>query len=417
MAEKKSKSAGRKLAGKESSSSKARPTPSVKKTSAAPAKAAPKASAAKKPAARLAGAPTKAAASARKAAVAPAPKRPGMEFIGMFPMRKNSDEKKADQKKQQTGPVFTHGDYIVGSRATPLAAAQVDEFVKTFVPKHAGDGLTAKVLRIGVDNNPQLLSNQAPNALRGIFTRELDEALLTGQIHIAVHDMRDIPVDGHPDIIVAAALRREDPRDALITRSTYGAIQELPTRARIGTSSKRCIMQIRAIRSDIELIPAWGTVSERLEMLDKGEVDAVIVPWASLRRLNLAPRYYVALQVEHMLPAPCQGIVGVTVRTGDENLLAKLRYIEDSEASWASRCERAFLQKLGGSWDAPAGAYAHRKGTQDPWILDTVVGDPRTGEILRHREIGTSRCKPESLADKAFTGIIAKGARKFLPFP
>jgi hypothetical protein len=74
------------------------------------------------------------------------------------------------------------------------------------------------------------------------------------------------------------------------------------------------------------------------------------------------------------------------------------------------------LQKLGGYRDVPVGVYAHRKGTQDPWILDAVIGDPRSGETLKHREIGTSRCKPESLADKAFMGILAKGARKFLPF-
>src|SRR5690606_6126636 len=128
-----------------------------------------------------------------------------------------------------------------------------------------------------------------------------------------------------------------------------------------------------------------------------------------------SPRFYVALQHEQMVPAACQGAIGVVCRASDADLLAKLRYIEDSEASWSSRCERAFLAKLGSSRDLPIGVFADRKGTQDPWILDAIIGDPQTGEVLRHREIGTSRCKPESLADKAFVGILSKGARKFLP--
>jgi porphobilinogen deaminase len=117
-----------------------------------------------------------------------------------------------------------------------------------------------------------------------------------------------------------------------------------------------------------------------------------------------------------MLPAACQGNVAVLCRATDTDLIAKLNYIDDSEASWSSRCERAFLLKFGEFGDVPIGANAHRKGTQDPWILDAVIGDPASGEVLRHREIGTSRCKPESLADKAYVGILAKGARKFLPF-
>ena len=297
-----------------------------------------------------------------------------------------------------------------------LSRAQAEEFRSTYLGKQLADKLTFKSYTSAVDENPAAVSGVNSNALKTIFTKELDEALLSGEIQIAVHDMKDIPVEPHRDLIVAAALRREDPRDALITRSTYGAIQELPFKARVGTSSRRCIMQIRAVRPDLDILPVYGTVQERLEKLEAGEVDAVIIPWASLRRLNLAPRYYVALQVDQLLPAPCQGIVGVTCKVAEIDLVSRLRHIEDSEASWASRCERAFLQKLSGGWDSPVGAYAHRKGTQDPWILDTVIGDHRTGEILRHREIGTSRCKPESLADKAYMGIISKGARKFLPF-
>lgn len=343
-------------------------------------------------------------------------KRPGMEFIGTFPMRRLGGDKKNDQKKPQTGPVFPEGSYLVGVRKSTLARAVGTEFELAYLSKHSGDILKTKEIENSVDQNPAVLSGALPGTLKTIFTKELDEALSTDGVQVTLHDMKDIPIDLPRDWVLTAPLRREDPRDALVTRSTYGAIAELPYKARIGVSSKRAIMQIRALRADVDILPCWGSVQNRLERLETGEFDAVIVPWASLRRLNISPRYYVSLQVDQILPAACQGIVGVLAKGADSNLVAKLRHIEDSEASWASRCERAFLQKLGATWDAPVGAYAHRKGTQDPWILDTVIGDPRTGEVLRHREIGTSRCKPESLADKAFTGIIAKGARKFLPF-
>jgi hydroxymethylbilane synthase len=351
------------------------------------------------------------------ATAAPKPKTSFMEFIGTFPIRNNQSDKKSDLKKTPIGPVFPAGTYAIGYRDSALSKAQFEEFKSTFLAKHSADSLHGKNLVTTVDRNPDaVIHSGSPTSLKNLFTKELDEAVANGLVQLAVHDMKDIPVDIPKGLVLGASLRREDPRDALVTRSTFGAIQELPSRAKLGTSSKRASMQIRALRPDIEIIPVVGGIQERLEKLEAGELDALVLPWASLRRLNISPRFYVALQVEHILPAPCQGIIGVICKEGDESLLPKLRYIEDSEASWASRCERAFLQKLGGTWDAPVGAYAHRKGTQDPWILDTVLGNPQTGEVIRHREIGTSRCKPESLADKAFTGILSKGARKFLPF-
>lgn len=347
---------------------------------------------------------------------APAPKpEVSMEFIGTFPLRRSQDEKKNELKKQSMGPVFPVGSYKIASRETPLARATAEEFKGTYLAKHTADDVSWQSIQTIVDRDPQLLGS-APNGATHYFTKELFDALLTKKVDLTIHNLKDVPLELPPGLVLAASLKREDPRDALITRSTYGAIQELPTGARLGITAKRRIMQAKALRPDLVILPLWGNLQDRINTLEKGEVDAIIVAWASLRRLNISPRYYVALQPEMVLPSPCQGITGIVCRADDADLLAKLRYMEDSEASWASRCERAFLQKLGGHWDAPVAAFAHRKGTQDPWILDAVIGDSRSGEVLHHREIGTSRCKPESLADKAFTGILSKGARKFLPF-
>lgn len=330
----------------------------------------------------------------------------GLSFIGNFPIRKKDDEKKNDLKKQSVGPVFVRGDYKIITRNSPLAKALVEEFQKVYLTRHTNDTFVA--IKTVPESNPL-------SELKQEYARQSLESLLRREADIAVHNMKDIPLEIPEGLVVAAALKREDARDAMVTKSTFGAIQELPTKAKVGATSKRKLMQLRHLRPDLEIVPLSGDLIERLQKLDSLDLDAVLVSWAGLKRLNISPRYYVALQTEMMLPSPCQGIVGVVCREEDQDLVQKLHYIEDSEASWAARCERAFLQKLGGLNDSPVGAHAHRKGTQDPWIIDAVIGDEKGGDVLKHREIGTSRCKPESLADKAFTGILAKGARKFLP--
>lgn len=342
-------------------------------------------------------------AAAAKAAGAPTGSGTGLEFIGRFPMRKAGDGKKLDNKKSSTGPVFDPGTYKVTTFQTPLCETYVDEFKSIYLSRHAQDEVSFKLEKF-----PQLGADPTPvtqQMLAKILNKELDMLLL---------NIKDIPLDLPKGLTIGAAFKREDPRDVLVTRATYGAIQELPYQAKIAANSKRRVMQIRALRPDLQVVPSLGNIHVRLDLVEKGDVDALLLSWSSLRRLNLSPRYYVSLQADLMVPAPCQGSVGVICRDDDESLLSKLRYVEDSEASWSSRCERAFLAKMGGRPGAPIGALAHRKGTQDPWILDIAVGDPTSGEVLKHREIGTSRCKPESLADKAFSGVLGKGARRFM---
>lgn len=353
-----------------------------------------------------------------------ASKRPVLDFIGNFPIRKNGADKKLEQKKLPQGPVFPRGDYKIACRSNGLGRVLLDEFKLAYLGKHTQDTFQFENIQTSPSlvadtvgtSGPVLYGRPKPSSAYSV-AKELEESLLSKKIDVAVLNMKDVPMELPPGLILAAALKREDSRDALVTRSTIGAVQELPRGAKVGASSRRRVMQLRALRPDLEIVPISGEVPERLQKMEVENLDAVLVAWASLRRLNISPRYYVALTPDQVIPAACQGISGIVCREEDKDLVAKLRYIEDSEASWAARCERAFIQKLGGTRDVPVGVFAHRKGTQDPWILDSVVGEPKSGEVLKHREIGTSRCKPESLADKAFMGILGKGARKFLPFP
>ncbi len=327
----------------------------------------------------------------------------GLDFIGRFPMRKLGGDKKLDNKKASTGPVFDKGHYSVASYDTPLCQAYIEEFKANYSLKHSKDTFDFKLEKFAGEGEDPIA-----------YTQQMLEKVASGEFDMLVLNMKDFPLELPEGLTIATSFKREDPRDVLVSRSTYGAIQELPREAKIAANSMRRIMQIRALRPDLQIIPCKGNIHERLEMIDTHESDALVVSWSSLRRLNISPRYYVSLQADLMVPAPCQGTVGVVCKEENVGAVSKLNYVEDSEASWSSRCERAFLQKMGGRSGAPIGALAHRKGTQDPWILDIAVGDPKSGELLKHREIGTSRCKPESLADKAFAGVLGKGARRFL---
>jgi hydroxymethylbilane synthase len=375
----------------------------VTKTVAKPASKKPATTTSKVAARPLVKASTKSVASSAKSTSNKEAKDTGLEFIGRFPLRKAGDGKKLDNKKSSTGPVFDPGSYTVATFQTPLCETYAEEFRSIYLGRHTHDTASFKF-----EAFPPLGADPTP------ITQQLLQKILNKELDMLLLNMKDIPLDLPAGLSIGAAFKREDPRDVLVTRTTYGAIQELPYQAKIAANSKRRVMQIRALRPDLQIIPSLGNIHQRLELVDKTEVDALLLSWSSLRRLNLSPRYYVSLQADLMVPAPCQGCVGVICHEGDESLLAKLRYVEDSEASWSSRCERAFLTKMGGRPGAPIGALAHRKGTQDPWILDIAVGDPSSGEVLKHREIGTSRCKPESLADKAFAGVLGKGARRFM---
>ncbi|NCN26924.1 hydroxymethylbilane synthase [bacterium] len=340
----------------------------------------------------------------------------GLDFIGRFPVRQKNSEKKNDQKKQNVGPVFPQGEYQIACRKDSLSEALLHEFVAVFKSKHTKDKLHKKEIPPS-NKEPFISLEESPSYLhRHVYTRAAFDSLKDKEFDMLVINMKQVPLQLPKELTIAACLPREDPRDAMVTTGTYGAIQELPTNARIGANSRRRLMQIKALRPDIEIIEVRGDADERIRQLKAKDLSAVMLAWATLRRLNISPRYYVALQPEQMLSAGCQGIAGIICRSSDKELIEKLNYVDDSEASWASRCERAFLQKFGEFGDIPVGANAHRKGTQDPWILDAVIGDAESGEVLQHREIGTSRCKPESLADKAYVGVLAKGARKFLPF-
>lgn len=218
---------------------------------------------------------------------------------------------------------------------------------------------------------------------KGVFTAELEAALLGGGVDLCVHSLKDLPTDNPPGLDVGAVLPREDPRDALLIRADVSAhaLGELPAGARVGTSSLRRSAMLRHLRPDLEVVDLRGNVPTRVQKLDDGHMEAIVLAAAGLKRLGLASRITQWLEPPTWLPAPAQGIVAVQIRREDDTIRAMIRQLHDEEAWRAATAERAFLHALEGGCQVPVGALAsHREGGL--W-LDGVVLDVEGGAAVR----------------------------------
>ncbi len=196
--------------------------------------------------------------------------------------------------------------------------------------------------------------------VKGMFVKELEEALLDGRADIAVHSAKDLPGELPPGLAVIATPRREDPSDVLV--GSPGGLEALPDGARVGTTSPRRSAQVRAARPDVQVVEVRGNVDTRLAKLDAGEVDALVLAAAGLRRLGIDRPDAVALPLEVCLPAAGQGIVAIEGRAGDSPVREACALIDDPAAHACLLAERAFLARLGGGCSVAAGALCEPDG-------------------------------------------------------
>ena len=223
---------------------------------------------------------------------------------------------------------------------------------------------------------------------KGLFTKELDEALLAGRIDFAVHSTKDVPTWLPDGLLLAAFLPRADPRDAFIAR-TAASLAALPAGALIGTASLRRQAQIRHRRPDLRVVPLRGNIGTRLAKLAAGEIDATLLAVAGLTRLGLADRATAILSADEMLPAVGQGAIGITCRADDDDCLRLLAAIDDAATALAVRAERAMLAALDGSCRTPIGGYA-RIAADGALLLDGLVARPDGSHLLAGRRRGTT---------------------------
>ncbi len=249
--------------------------------------------------------------------------------------------------------------FRIGTRGSPLALAQAEETRARLAAFHPALRAPGAIAIVTIKTTGDRVQDRALAEIggKGLFTKEIEEALLAGAIDLAVHSMKDLPNFLPRGLGIGCLLPREDPRDVLVAGASH-AIADLPRNAIVGTASLRRQSQLLAQRKDLEIVTLRGNVGTRLEKVARGEIDATVLALAGLKRLGKEGAASAILSMEEMLPAAGQGAIGVETRLDDERAQALLSPINDKATAIALAAERACLAELEGSCRTPIAAYA-----------------------------------------------------------
>jgi hydroxymethylbilane synthase len=295
---------------------------------------------------------------------------------------------------------------IIGSRGSQLALWQ-SNWVKDRLA-HAGLEVEIKVIKTTGDK----LQNVplAQSGTKGLFIKEIEEALADGTVDVAVHSMKDLPTDQPAGLVIAAVPEREDARDVLISSNGQRFV-DLPAGARVGTSSARRQAQLRRLRGDLNLVPLRGNLDTRLKKLDRGDCDALVLAAAGVHRLGFQARITEYFSPDAMCPAVGQGALAIEIRQGDERTERAVRPLDHVPTHQAVRAERALLRYLGGGCQLPIAAHAVATGGQ--LNLVGMVASLDGSLVKRAAAAGTIE-DPEGLGVTVATHLLQQGARAIL---
>jgi hydroxymethylbilane synthase len=324
----------------------------------------------------------------------------------------------------------------IGSRGSQLALWQANHI--SALLRARGHEVAIEIIHTTGDKITDVAL--AKVGTKGMFTKEIEEALAAGRVDLAVHSLKDLPTDLPAGFEIAAITKREDPRDAFCSRR-YSKIEDLPEKARVGTSSLRRQAQLKAIRPDLDIHPLRGNVDTRLRKLEQGEYDAVILASAGLMRLGRSELIRQIIPAEIMCPAAGQGALAVEIRAGDTRMRELVAFLDDPAARAATTCERALLSRLGGGCQVPIGAFAEVRSvetvTEQSGLgvaqrfsaadqiapresalaagvylqLESIVADPEGTRLLRDSRDGDD---PERLGNDAGTALLVRGGNAIL---
>jgi len=282
----------------------------------------------------------------------------------------------------------------IGTRASLLAVTQ-STWVKNQIEK-AHPQVQVELVKISTTGDRILDVPLAKVGGKGLFVKEIEDALLAGEVDLAVHSMKDVPAELPEGLHIGIIPVRETPRDAFIS-IRYSSLEALPQGAIIGTSSLRRKSQLAVLRPDLKIVDLRGNIDTRLRKLDEGLFDAIILAGAGLNRLGLGERITVLLEPDQMLPAIGQGSLGIELRTADTELLAGLQFLHHPQTAITVAAERAFLLRLEGGCQVPIGAHATLTGTT---VLLTgliasvdgrqIIKDTITGTVEQAAQLGTT---------------------------
>jgi hydroxymethylbilane synthase len=269
--------------------------------------------------------------------------------------------------------------WVIATRESRLALWQAE---------HVRDLLQTRFARpvelLGMTTKGDQILDRALSKVggKGLFVKELEVALEEGRAQLAVHSLKDVPMELPEGFVLAAVMAREDPRDALVSPK-YASLNELPQGAIVGTSSLRRLVQLRALRPDLKIEPLRGNLDTRLRKLDEGHYDAIVLAAAGLKRLGLGGRIREHISPQVMLPAAGQGALGLETRAHDTELNQALLTLAHEPTWMATLAERAVSRALGGSCSMPLAAFAHWDGRQ--LVLDARLGHPEQAGIVQAR--------------------------------
>jgi hydroxymethylbilane synthase len=295
---------------------------------------------------------------------------------------------------------------IFATRPSPLARSQTARVIRLL--QDAWPDLECQEYIITTKGDRNVHEPLPEIGDKGLFTSELEAALLSGQVDVAVHSLKDLPVEETPGIVVAAVPARDSAFDVLVSAKGE-SLANLPEAARVGTSSLRRAAQLLACRSDLTILPLRGNVDTRVRKLMSGEYDAIILASAGLTRLGLQTHITETLPLDVMLPAPGQGALAVQCRAEDTETLGLLAAIHDPLTAASVTAERAFLAGLGGGCSLPVGAFAQKNDGQ---II--LTGAVISADGTRSIRLSAVDKEPHELGERLARFVLERGAADLL---
>lgn len=291
--------------------------------------------------------------------------------------------------------------YIIGTRGSKLALLQTESVMKKLKKAYPDDSFSIKIIKTTGDKNQIQALDKIGS--KGLFTDEIEKELLSGEIAMAVHSMKDMPDTPQKGLTFSKAWKREDPRDVLVLKN-HKSLDELPIGATIATGSKRRAYQIKKIRPDINIVGIRGNVDTRIRKLrDENEnLDGIVLAAAGLNRIGRADEITQYLEPDEMIPAPAQGTLALEVKEDNVTLLEKLNALSDNQSQLAVDAERGFLKAIGGDCHLPIGAYLNEQKE-----LMALFGD-ENGSVLARTVVklsGESKEEIENAVQKAVKEI------------
>ncbi|MBI5721220.1 MAG: hydroxymethylbilane synthase [Burkholderiales bacterium] len=301
---------------------------------------------------------------------------------------------------------------IIATRESRLALWQAEHVRGVLAERF---GLEVELLGMTTRGDQILDRTLSKVGGKGLFVKELETALEEGRAQLAVHSLKDVPMDLPPGFVLAAVWEREDPRDAFVS-NRHASLADLPPGARVGTSSLRRQAQLLALRPDLDIQPLRGNLDTRLRKLDEGGYDAIVLAAAGLTRLGLAARIRAAFDVRQMIPAAGQGALGLEVREDATALRALLAQTSHHATEFAALAERAVSRTLGGSCSMPLAAHARWAGER--LLIEVALG--HTGDVRRPllhaalEAVVSDAAAAQALGQAAAARLLAAGAAEYL---